>query len=186
MATKVKAITYEESLTMPEVKYEEIVNGEVRVMAFPSLKHQELLSYLVFTFERQLDRRTVVALQTYGQAIREKPTFTYRGPDLGLFLKKNMVTKDPYYVWSPPELLIEVLSPSQRRPDLDELLHDYESIQTPEVWLVHEDLRAVRRLVLVDGKLRETERVSRGTISPTRFPNVGVDLSEVWRILDED
>ena len=43
MATTTKLITYEESLTMPEAPYDEIVNGELRLMPPPSFKHQRLI-----------------------------------------------------------------------------------------------------------------------------------------------
>ena len=82
MSISVRSITYEESLTMPEAVYEEIVNGELRAMPPPSLKHQELIHVLADTLNRQTDRRTVLILQNYGQGIRIKPRFTYRAPDL--------------------------------------------------------------------------------------------------------
>ena len=186
MATRVKAITYEESLTTPEVTCEEIVNGEVRNMAPASLKHQLLIDFLSDTMKRQVDRRTVVFLQNYGQAIREKPAFTYRVPDFAVFLRTTMVRKDEYYLWSPPGLLVEVISRTYRRKNLEELLSDYEAIALPELWALDMDERAVRRFRLRDARLGEIASILRGTVAPLRFPNVTVDVDELWRTLDED
>ncbi len=185
MATKVKAITYEESLTTPEVTYEEIVNGEVRTMPPPRLKHQRLIHRLAVALDRQLDPGTVEILQNYGQAIRKRPAFTYRIPDFAVFLRATMVRQDEYYVWSPPELLVEVISRSYRRKDLEELLVDYEAIALAELWVLDMDERAVRRFRLQDARLREIASILRGAVAPLRFPNVTVDVDKLWRTLDE-
>ena len=93
--------------------------------------------------------------------------------------------RDEYYAWSPPELLVENLSKSNRKGNLDELLADYESIGVPEVWLLKMEQRALPVWRLDDGKLREVRTVSEGALAPVRLPQVVVQVEEIWRILDE-
>ena len=40
------------------------------------------------------------------------------------------------YVWEPPVLIAECLSPANRKGPVEELLEDYRSIRVPEVWLL--------------------------------------------------
>lgn len=42
---------------------------------------------------------------------------------------------NPIYLWEPPQLIVECLSPANRKRPADELLKDYGSIGVPEVWL---------------------------------------------------
>ena len=41
-----KTVTYEEWLRMPEVKREEVVNGEIRIMPAPSWNHGDIIENL--------------------------------------------------------------------------------------------------------------------------------------------
>jgi hypothetical protein len=53
MSTRSRLITYEDSFLLPEDKCEEIVNGELRRMPPPSLRHArfiERLASLLFLF----------------------------------------------------------------------------------------------------------------------------------------
>ncbi len=182
--TGTRLISYEDSLTMPESTFEEIVNGELRIMPPPSFKHQKLISVLDRQFQFQLDDAATLVLQNYGQAIRFEPTFTYRLPDLAIFQTAGLLQKDGYYVISAPSLLVEVLSPSNRKGNVQELLSDYASIGTPEVWLIESEKRVLKALTLRDSVLRETRIVRAGSVSPIEHPHVSIDVQRLWDALD--
>jgi Uma2 family endonuclease len=67
-----------------------------------------------------------------------------------------MIEQDGY-IHSAPQLVIEVLSPSETRKEVVEKLRDYESIGVEEVWLVSPEARTVEVLGLQNGRL---ERLS--------------------------
>ena len=50
-------ITYEDSLTMPENRFEEIVHGESRIMPPPNPKHADLIDELLNILRDQINRR---------------------------------------------------------------------------------------------------------------------------------
>jgi len=181
MATLPKVITYEEWLEMPVVedRLEEVVEGEVRFMPPNKVPHARIIRALTAAFLRQLDfRKTECLSSTFGLVIRTEP-LVCRSPDIAIFELATMVEKDGY-LHSAPQLIVEVLSPSESRKEIRAKLDDYESLGVPEVWLVSPEACTVELLQLEDGKLSRTALVAEGILQPKHFPGVKVDIAEIW------
>jgi Uma2 family endonuclease len=139
MGTSTRLINYEDSLTMPENRFEEIVHGESRIMSAPNKKHADLIAKLLTILVRQLDDcEWQVLSQGAGLGVERIP-LTYRMPDLMVFRtearlrdRAETASNDPY-IWTAPELIVECLSPSNRRGSIRELLADYARVAVPEV-----------------------------------------------------
>jgi Uma2 family endonuclease len=177
MSTASRLITYEESFLLPEDKCEEIVKGELRKMPPPSLRHARLVERLALLLRKGLSSDFEVLVSAFGQAIRKEP-FTYRVPDLAVYLRSRL--GDDHYIWAVPELLVEVISPANRKGDLGELIEDYDFLQAPEVWLVDLEKQRIARLLREGGKLREAGLFA-DSISPVRLEGVAVPLEELWK-----
>lgn len=176
-----KTVSYEEWLGMPEVQdaIEEVVNGEIRIMPAAKLTHALIVQEIFEPLRAQLDRKTVLVLITnFGLIIRKKP-LTSRVPDLAVFNLSTMIAEDGY-IHSPPQLAVEVLSPSNTRAEREEKLGDYASIGIPEVWIVSPEARTVEVLLLQDGYLRRSEILAEGFLRPKLFPGVQVDIAQIW------
>lgn len=181
MATSSKTLTYEEWLTLPEVEgVEEVVNGEIRTMPPNKIPHAYTVENLADLLKAALDRRTVrVLVTTFGLVIRKEP-LTTRVPDIGVFIRSNVVEGDGY-IHSAPELVVEVLSPANTRSERAEKLRDYESLGVPEVWVVSPEAQTVEVLLLnQDRRLATTSLLREGQLKPTRFPEASVDIASIW------
>ena len=176
MATIPKTVTYEEWLRLPEVEgIEEVVNGEIRKMPPNKWNHTCTVENLADLLKAKLDRKTVqVVVSIFGLVFRREP-LTTRVPDLAVFVRDNVVEKDAY-IHSAPELLVEVLSPSERT----EKLRDYESLGVPEVWVVSPEVQTVEVLLLQDRHLTTTAILRTGELKPTRFPEATTDIAAIW------
>ncbi|MBM3776190.1 MAG: Uma2 family endonuclease, partial [Acidobacteria bacterium] len=155
VATVPTIVSYEEWLTMPEVQdaVEEVVNGEIRIMPPNKLPHPLVVMKLQGALVQKLDSKTVyVFASVFGLVIRKEP-LTCRVPDIAVFRKETIVEQDGY-IHSAPQLVIEVLSPSESRRDQQEKLRDYESIGTPEAWLVSPQGQTIEVFLLEAGRLR--------------------------------
>ena len=132
MSTTSKLLSYEEWLALPEVEgVEEVVRGELRKMPPDKLIHAFTVENLASRLRAGVDRRTVqVLVATFGLVIRRDPVTT-RVPDIAVFISKNIVEQDGY-IHSPPDLLVDVLSPANTRPERAEKLQDYESLGVPK------------------------------------------------------
>jgi len=128
MSSSTKLISCEDSLTMPENKLEEIVHGESRIKPPSSKKHVFLIEKLSDILKAQLDRRRCSVLIAGAGLGIERIPLTYRIPDLMVFRTEALLedsartgATDPY-IWAAPDLIVECLSPSNRKGSVRELL----------------------------------------------------------------
>jgi Uma2 family endonuclease len=186
MSTSTKLITYEDSLTMPENRFEEIVHGESRVMPPAVKNHVYLIERLSNALHAQVDpREYYVTIAGAGLGIERVP-LTYRIPDLMVFrteaLRQDQAQtagNDPY-IWTAPELIVECLSPSNRKGSIQELLTDYAFIEAPEVWLLNPRAPQFTSYRYESGALNQWFTTETGLVAPLLLPDVTVDLSELW------
>ena len=188
MSTPTRLINYEDSLTMPENRCEEIVHGEVRLMPPAIKKHVYLIQALGKMLEAQLDPREHYVIYGGAGLGIERVPLTYRIPDLMVFRNQSLETdsaetaaNDPY-IWVAPELIVECLSPSNRKGSTQELLADYARIAVPEVWLIDPKLRQYTSYRFESSTLRESLTANSGRVSPLRMPNVAVELPALWAV----
>ena len=147
-------VTYEEWLLMPEVQdaTEEVINGEIRITP-------PALGDVSNALRSQLDRRRFfVVTSQFGLIIRRVP-LTCRVPDLAVFLVR------------------EARSSVRARK---EKLADYAGLGVPEIWAFNSDSRTVDVFYLEDGQLRLDTTVAQGPLKPRLFPNVQIDITQIW------
>jgi Uma2 family endonuclease len=176
-----KLLGYEEWLRMPEVSdgIEEVVNGEIRRTPPNKWDHAEIVENVRDALIPQLDRRKFrVVTTSFGLIVRKSP-LTSRVPDLAVFDLSTIVERDGY-IHSAPTLLVEVISPANRRRERDEKLADYTSLGVPEFWVVWPERRTIEVFLLENGEMRSAQVVSEGCLKPVRLPNVEVAVSAIW------
>ena len=145
-------LTYEEYLKEPETLARfEIIDGELIMAAGPSLAHQRILRQLFlmihpFVAERGLGEVWFAPLDII---VRQEP-LRVRQPDLMFISNENKeIMRDRIY--GGPDLVVEVLSPSNSRSSIESKLADYAQIGVKECWLVSPQAHTVEVLSLVDG-----------------------------------
>jgi Uma2 family endonuclease len=181
MATASRLLTYEEWLQMPTVEdgTDEVVKGELRFMPPTRYPHAQVIRRLIKRMDPQLDEAKATILgSNFGLLISREP-LTCRSPDIGLYGLETMVVEDGLYC-SAPDLIVEVLSPSENRRRKGEKLEDYESIGVPEVWIVSPEAESVEIRMLSGGKLERVAILVDGQFQPTRFPGVSIDVKSIW------
>jgi Uma2 family endonuclease len=82
-----------------------------------------------------------------------------------------MTIQDGLY-YSPPGLIVEILSPSENRERKEEKMEDYASIGVPEVWLCSPQAQTVEVRQLSNGKIERRGIYVEETLAPLRFPGV--------------
>jgi Uma2 family endonuclease len=178
MSTSTHLITYEESLTMPESNLEEVIDGELFTMPPATVNHSLLIRWLQRIFDRQMQSRLDITWGT-GFLLKREP-LRYRIPDIAIvdriaFRNDARATSDPYSRVV-PELVIEVISPANRKGAVQRLLQNYAEFGIPEVLLFHPENRtyeSYRSLTLA-------ETAQMGAVSPQTMPEVAIDLDQLW------
>ncbi len=186
MGTFTNLINYEDSLTMPENRFEEIVRGVSRIFPPPHQKHVYVIDELSDILKAQLDRRQYhITSSGAGLGIERLP-LTYRIPDLIVFQAEALrasrakTTANDPYIWAAPALIVECLSPSNRKGSIRELLADYERTAAPEVWLLDPQAPMLTSYRLESGVLREWQTTAGGRVTPYCLQGVIVDLDRLW------
>ncbi|MCI0524806.1 MAG: Uma2 family endonuclease [Acidobacteria bacterium] len=151
-----KKITYDEYLAMPETNLRyEIVDGEMIMSLAPTSEHQWFLTNLLDALRSYVKRKKlgVVLPAPVDVMIRKAPLKT-RQPDI-LFLNAERTgvkgrdqLREMPIIEAPPDLVIEVLSPSDGRVTLKNKLQDYNKIGVRECWLVSSEAETVEILKL--------------------------------------
>lgn len=100
-------------------------------------------------------------------------------PDVvALSAATHALVGDPRYVDHPPDLVVEVLSPSTRGYDLVKKRAVYEARGIRELWFVDLEVDEIEVLRLVDGRYAEREVAGRdGRIESTALPGFVLDVA---------
>ena len=181
MATLAKILTYEEWLQLPPVEdgTDEVVKGEYRFIPPTHYPHTEIIQRIIHRLIRQTDEDKVSILgSNFGLIISREP-LTCRSPDLAVYWKERDHIGDGFH-YEAPDLIVEILSPSENRRRKEAKMEDYASIGTPEVWLVSPEAQSVEIRRLDAGKLTFHSIVVDGNLEPLQFPGVSVATASIF------
>jgi Uma2 family endonuclease len=182
MATVSRLITYEDWLAMPpaEAGREEVVNGELQTLPPNRYMHAVVIHNLTLAISAQIDRTHITVLGSNVSLLISQEPLACRAPDLVMYWRESMVRDRHDVLCSPPDLVIEVLSPSETKRRKQGKLDDYARIGVPEAWIISPEAETVEIRLLVDGKLSLSKIITEGNLQPTRFPGVVIPVAEIW------
>jgi Uma2 family endonuclease len=185
-------VDWEGYLNLPDdLTHYEIIDGEVIPLASPTLKHQmvsrELFKRLdALTTARKLGQ---ILYAPFDFVVRRAPVRT-RQPDLFFLSRERLhdwaqLQEQPRLEFA-PDLVIEILSPSETYTYWSEKLQDYYVLGVPEVWLVDVDKRAIEVQVREAGGYRSLGWFA-GEQAVASQVLAGLELkpAEVFAVLDE-
>ncbi len=158
-----RPMTYEEYMASPEeiARYDIIDGWKIyrlygrTQLANPTRVHQEIALNLAMAF-RAYQRRTVignVVIAPCDVLVTLQPLHT-RQPDL-LFISNERWTAnppphDPTPLSPAPELVVEIVSPSDRANVLDAKIADYRAVNVQEIWIVRAETQSIEVMSLAE------------------------------------
>lgn len=149
-----KLLTYEDYLRTPEMmKRYEIIDGVMELMSpAPTKTHQVTVGKLYLALTAAAEGHGEVFLAPFDIIISRKPLRT-RQPDLFFVRTERLhIVKDQ--VEEGPDVVVEILSPSNRRKAVLEKLADYARIGVKECWMVNTETRVLEIWRNQDGRFR--------------------------------
>ena len=181
--TKPKLITYEEYLKEPEsMERREIVDGVVVMAAAPILAHQTTLGNVYrpvyrFVIEYSLGG---VWFAPVDVVVQHAP-LRARQPDL-VFVSNERADILGDQINGGPDLVVEILSYSNTRGDIESKLADYARLDVRECWLVSPEARTVEILRLEGGEWRRVYIRGFGErIESAVLPGLELDIADIFR-----
>ncbi len=140
-----RQISGEELLQMGDIGPCELVEGRIVRMNPPGAEHGRIEALLIWHLMNVVTTHQnahVLSGET-GIYIRRNPD-TVRGMDIAVISRQRLPTvADSGYLEVAPELVVEIVSPSDRWQDIEDKISDYFSIGVEQVWVVHPRQQAV-------------------------------------------
>lgn len=183
MPSVISKLTYDEFQTLPRdgSKRFELIEGEVFMTPSPNTKHQTAAANLhlalgLFVRERSLGR---VFFAPYDIVFSK---WTALEPDLLFIRKERLSIITEANVQGAPDLVIEILSPSNKAYDRETKLRAYEKAGLPEIWYLDPEDQTAEVLNLGgDGRYVGTAKLSgNAPIVSKALPGLSLALDRVF------
>lgn len=175
------ALTYQDYAALPDDgKRYEIHDGELFVMAAPTLQHQ-IVSANLFTVLNAHVRARNLGLVLYAPLDVILVDTTILQPDLVYLDPRRLGAGSRRGVEGPPTLVVEILSPTTATTDRTTKRGLYARYGVPHFWLVDPDARVIESHVLRGGEYAVAVRAS-GTqpVDLPPFTDLGLVPSSLW------
>ena len=177
-------LTYEDLVNMPaDGKRYEIIDGELYVNAAPAPNHQQIVFNLVL--ELGLYRREHGGIKVLPSPIDVLlELHSVVEPDIIILKTDRLPLVGSKNVQGAPDLVIEVLSPSNRRMDEMTKRKLYERTGVDEYWIVDPELEAVKihRRAATGSyeKVAEITVETGGVLTTPLLPGLAIDINLVF------
>jgi Uma2 family endonuclease len=190
-AERKRALSADEWLSLDEDADGELVDGWLVEEEVPDFTHELTISWLIRVLGAWLDGRGFVV----GSELKGL-TSTSRGrkPDLTVILPGSKAPPRTGPVREPPDILVEVVTPTPRdeRRDRIEKMAEYAEFGAKHYWIVDPTLQAFEIFALTSsGNYEKLVGVTSGRINPVPgCPGLTIDVDALWaelaRLADAD
>lgn len=148
----------------------ELVKGEVVAMTAPGLEHGEVQVNIGFLIKAFLKTEKIGRVFTESGVITERDEDTVRGPDVSYYSKERLPLDKRVVKYNdlPPDLCVEIVSPSNTRKELRAKTQEYFTAGVRAVWVVDPEERSVTVLARPDQgqTLYESSELTGGDVLP--------------------
>ncbi len=136
------------SLAYQEPSREELLNGEIFMMAGASVNHNRVAGNIYHVFRSFLKGKTCEAFSDGVDVFLTENDRVM--PDVMIVCNKNIIKRDGIH--GTPDLVVEVLSPSTAKNDRGYKKDLYEKSGVKEYWIADASARSIETYLLSDGK----------------------------------
>jgi Uma2 family endonuclease len=183
MATATYPLTFEDLLHTPDDgNHYEIIDGELIVSPAPSRIHQKFLGRLFNIVATHVERNKLGEVYFAPVDVQLFPHDVVQ-PDLIFIRADRLHIYRDNPVQGPPDLVVEVISPTSRVRDTVRKARIYAAARVPEYWMPDPVERRFGMQVLRDGHYEEVAPRS-GTLRSTELPDLVLDLDLLFADLD--
>jgi len=181
-----KVYTYADYLKFEYDELVELIKGKIfRMSPAPKAYHQEISWNLTIAIGTYLSSKNCKAFAAPFDVVlpirneKKNSATTVVQPDLCVICDLNKL--DEAGCFGPPDWIIEILSDSTSKKDLNDKYEVYEESGVKEYWIVMPREKLIEVFVLVDGKYQRIKTYTHDeTVSPYLFPDLKISLVDVF------
>jgi Uma2 family endonuclease len=177
--TNIDLKTYDDLLAMPDDgnRYE-LIFGEIVMSPAPTTKHHYVLSELNDHFKRHVHTHRLGRVFFAPVDVRLS-VHNVVEPDLFFVRRERLEVVKDNYVEGAPDLIVEVLSPSNRRQDIVRKAALYTQFGVPEYWIVDPEAETIAVNELREGRYVHVPN-RRGFARSAVIPGLKVRVAAVF------
>ena len=199
LQTQKREWTYSDLLALNDEKRYELHDGELIEMTAPKLKHQKLLRRLMAALEPFVAASDLgeIYLAPHDLYISET---TFFEPDLSFvrrerFANESIEREDDACLIAPPDLIVEIISPSTASKDRVQKLNAYARFGVRHYWILDPTEKTLLAHVLQDGRYAIVAALCAETLededtgfvrppdqmfAPSLFPGLQISLTQLF------
>ncbi len=156
----------------------EIIGGDHYMNPAPSTKHQTASRRLQFQLYRQIEEKGL-GLVFDAPTDVELAKHDIVQPDLIVVMNDRRAIVTPSRIVGVPNLLVEILSPSNPAHDRVLKFEMYQRTAVPEYWIVDPDEESLEQWILENGVYRMLAKSS-DSIQCFSISGISVTLGSIW------
>lgn len=178
--------TYNDYLSLPEDERIEIIEGHIYNMSSPSTLHQRLsmiLSAEIYRYIKTNNGQCEVFTAPFDVVLTNEVDInnstTVVIPDISVICDKNKITSKCCV--GAPDMIIEIVSPSNASNDYVRKLYEYEKYQVREYWIVNPIEKNIFVYTLNDGNTYGVPKVYtfKDKVKVNIYNNLIIDFNSV-------
>lgn len=175
-------ITFEQYLHMfGEDDDYELIDGVAVERMSAQIDHERLFAWLLTLFTMYTEQNRLGIVLGSRAAVRISD-FRGRLPDLLFVRSERMHIVQQKAIYGAPDLVLEIISPGERRSDIIQREADYRTVGVQEIWLIDRPRGRVRVVRKQDDHYEEQE-FGEGEIESVVLPDLRLRVQ--WLLSDE-
>ena len=176
---KRKVWTYEDYLRLMDDKRYEVINGRLEEMPAPGFEHQRIISKIILIMRGFSDKGNLGEVLPAPFDVILSETVVVQ-PDVIFISNETLKGVKQGRLFGPPDLVVEVVSPSSYARDRYKKFSLYERFGIKEYWIVYPEYRAIEVWCLKDGKyVLHSVAVEKGEVESCILKGFKVKVEEV-------
>jgi Uma2 family endonuclease len=178
---QVRPVTFEEYRALPDSDLRvELIRGELVMSASLKAIHQRVAFRLAIELQEHVDAQRLGEIFIAPFDVRLAGDTAVQ-PDILFVRSANEGRVGEDYFVGPPDLIVEVLSPSNRRIDLVRKRVLYADFGVPEYWIVDPNRQTIS-VNLLEGAQYGERVFERGALESSTFPDLEIDFSAIYPV----
>ena len=169
-------------LDTPENELLELARGCVVREPLPAARHGIICATIALElglYAKHTGAGRVLGNDT-GFVLSRDPA-TVRGPDVAFVRSERCAQVDGWSTWieGPPDLAVEVLSPSNRKHQIHDKVGDYQRAGTSVIWLIDPDAQCIK---VYEGAAAQTLTMTDDLMCKHVLPGSSIPVAHVFQL----
>jgi Uma2 family endonuclease len=175
-----KIHTYEDYRRLPEGAPYELIGGKLVMTPSPGKTHQIVLKRLLKLLDSHVEEKNAGEVLCAPRDVCLAPTEVYQ-PDILFVAKNRLEISAEDKVNGAPDLVVEILSPSNAYYDLRKKFRAYEKYGVKEYWIIDPEEASVEVYELADGKFCQAGQSEKtGSVASVVLPGFNVKPEDIF------